>query len=280
MNLHPWVGRLFFACFLFFALMTAASRIIPHLHAPVPGDPGEDWRPELSRVRSIDAAMGVLPAYVAREKGSREARTAAAIDHFVRDRFVHGTSLISYHHNWLAALSGAVWLDLRMPLLPDDILHHRRAVCNQQAIVFMEMLKRSGIRYASVLMSWPGTGGDQGHFAAAARVDGRWLYFDPDAEAAQEGVPVELVADGSALPRLYGNKPELVKRLRYAAAHHRITLAHVDTYPAPRGGLFQQVTRWMSAYGWLLFGLLALAQVLLARCGRGGATSAMLVPAE
>ena len=281
MKLHRWAGHLFFACFLFFAAMTAASRIIPHLHAPVPDDPGEDWRPELSRVRSIDAAMRVLPAYVARETGSREARTAAAVDHFVRDRFVHGTSLLSYHHNWLAALSGAAWLNLRMPVLPDDILHHRRAICSQQAIVFMEMLKRSGIRYASVLMGWPGANGEEGHFAVAARVDGRWLYFDPDQEAAQEGAPVESVVDGSVLPRLYGDKPELLARLRYAAAHHRITLAHVDAYPAPRGGLFQRATEWLSAYGWLLFGLLSLSQRLLgSRRARGEARGALAVAAE
>src|SRR4051794_38385869 len=106
MRYHQWAGRLFFACFLFFAAMTAASRLIPHVHGPAPTELGEDWRPELSRVRSIDAAMRVLPAYAAREQGSREARVTAAVDHFVRDRFIHGPSLISYHHNWLAALSG------------------------------------------------------------------------------------------------------------------------------------------------------------------------------
>ena len=281
MKLHRWAGHLFFACFLFFAAMTVASRIIPHLHAPVPDDPGEDWRPELSRVRSIDAAMQVLPAYVAREQGSRDARVTAAVDHFVRDRFVHGTSLISYHHNWLAALSGTVWINLRMPVLPDDILHHRRAMCSQQAIVFMEMLKRSGIRYASVLIVWPGPNGQEGHFAVAARVDGRWLYFDPDREAAQPGVPVASVIDGSALARLYGSKPRLLAQLRYAAAHHSISLAHVDAYPAPRGGLFQRVTQWLSAYGWLLFGLLTLCQLLLGRrWPRGDTFDTLAVPAE
>ena len=53
---------------------------------------------------------------------------------------------------------------------------------------------------------------------------------------------------------------QLVDCRRYAAAHRQIRLAHVDVYPAPHGGLFQQVTRWLSAYGWLLFGLLAVAQ--------------------
>ena len=149
MRAYRWAGNLFFACFVFFSAMTLASRLMPHPHAPVPAQPGEDWRPQLARVRSVDDAMRILPAYIAREQGSREARTVRAVDAFVRDRFVHGGSLLSYHHNWLAALAGSLWIDLRMPMLPDDILHHRRAICSQQAIVFMEMLRRSNIHFAS-----------------------------------------------------------------------------------------------------------------------------------
>jgi hypothetical protein len=279
MRAHQTAGRLFLACFLFFGAMSAASRLFPHPHPPLPADLNEEWRPELARVRSIDDAMRLLPVYAAREQGSREKRMTFAIDRFVRDRFVHGPSLLSYHHNWLAALAGALWINLRVPVLPDDILHHRHAICSQQAIVFMELLKRSHIGYASVLMAWPGPEGKNGHFAVAARVDGRWLYFDPDQEAAKEGVPVERVLDGSALAALYRHKPTLLADLRYAADHGRIRLAHFDEYPAPRGGLFQRVTLWLSRFGWLLFGLLALAEMLLRR-RREGPLRAMAVPAE
>ena len=280
MRLDRLAGRLFFACFLLFSVVTAASRWFPHPHAPVPADTAENWRPELARVRSIDDAMRVLPRYIAREQGSREARVAAGVNHFVRDRFVHGASLISYHHNWLAGLAGAIWINLRVPVLPDDILHHRHAICSQQAIVFMELLKRSNVHYAAVLMSWPSSDPfARGHFAVAARVDGRWLYFDPDQEAAVSGVPVEQVVDGSALQALYGDKPILLADLRYAAQHGTIRLAHFDRDPAPRAGLFQQVTEWLSRYGWLLFGLLTLAE-MLARYRRERRMAPIAVPAE
>jgi hypothetical protein len=262
-------GALLPACFFLFALMTAVSKLVPVQPRPVPARLAEDWKPQLAGVKTVDDALRILPSYIARERGSREARTAAGIDHFVRDRFFHGPSLLNYRHNWLAAAAGSFWIDLRMPVLPDEILHHRRAICSQQAIVFMELLKRSGMDYASVLVSWPTADGKAaGHFAVAARVDGNWLYFDPDQEARQIGVPVESVIDGTALPRLYGGKPALLEQMRYAAAHRQIRLAHVDVYPAPHGGLFQQVTRWLSAYGWLLFGMLALAQLATLRRGQ------------
>lgn len=279
MQLHRAAGAFFFACFLFFAAMTAGTRMIHRTHRPVPADLTETWRPDLANIRSVDDAMRMLPAYIAHQQGSREARIAAGIDQFVRDRFIHGDSLLGYRHNWLAAMAGSLWINLRVPVLPDDILHHRRAICSQQAIVFMELLKRHGIRYASVLMSWPSPDpAFRGHFAVAAFVDGRWLYFDPDQEAAKV-VPVARVLDGSALASLYGDKPELLDRMRYAAAHRQIRIAHVDAYPAPRGGLFQQVAEWLSLYGWLLFGLLALAEMLMRR-RREGFTRPVAVPAE
>jgi hypothetical protein len=264
MQLRRVAGALFCACFLFFAAMTGAVRMIHRDPRPVPARLTEDWRPDLARVRSVDDAMRVLPFYIAGQYGSREARVTAGIDKFVRDRFFHGDSSLGYRRNWLAAMAGAVWTDLRVPVLPDDILHHRRAICSQQAIVFMELLKRYDIHYASVLMSWPSPDPQsRGHFAVAARVDGHWLYFDPDQEAGQVGVPVERVLNGSALAALYGSKPALLASMRYAEAHGEIRLAHFDEYPAPRGGLFQQVTEWLSHYGWLLFGLLALAELLV-----------------
>jgi hypothetical protein len=71
------------------------------------------------------------------------------------------------------------------------------------------------------------------------------------------------VIDGSALPALYGDKPVLLPKMQYAAAHGRIRLAHIDQYPAPRGALFQIVTEWLSNWAWLVFALLGAACFLV-----------------
>jgi hypothetical protein len=259
MHLHRVAGVVLLALSIFFGGVALVAHYATADPRPVPARVDEDWRPDLARIRSIDAAMAVLPAYVARESGSREARIAAGIDRFVRDRFFHGPSFIDWRENWLAALGGFFWSNLQVPVLPDDIMRHRRAICSQQAIVFMELLRRNGIHAGAVLASWPSSDpGASGHFAVAARIDGRWIYFDPDQEPPVPAVPVERVIDGSALQRLYAGKPGLLAGLRHAAEHRSIRLAHVDRFPAPRGGLFQAVTKWLSAYGWLLLGLAAL----------------------
>jgi hypothetical protein len=253
-------GAFFFVCFLLFAAMGAFERFAPRTHGPVPTALDEDWQPGLGEVRSIDEAMKVLPAYIARERGSREMRIARGVDRFVRDRFFHEVSLLSWRENWLAALSGFVWINLRQPVLPDDILHHRRAICSQQAIVAMELLKRFGLHRAAVTFAWSSPDPlARGHFALAARVDGRWLYFDPDQEPPFDAVPVERIIDGTAIGKLYAGKPQMLRGMRDAAARGDVRMTWVDAFPAPRGGLFQRVTAWLSAYGWLPLGLLAFA---------------------
>jgi hypothetical protein len=258
MYLRRFAGAVLVACSILFASIALIAHCTAAVPRPVPSVVREDWRPDLARIRSVDAAMAVLPIYIAREQGTREARIALGIDRFVRERFFHGPSFIDWRENWLAALSGSVWANLQVPVLPDDIMRHRRAICSQQAIVFMELLRRQGLHTAAVLAAWPSSDPSTGgHFALAARIDGRWVYFDPDQEPPMHGVPLERVIDGSALPGLYASKPELLAGMRHAAEHRAIRLAYVDSFPAPRGGLFQAATAWFSGYGWLPLALAA-----------------------
>jgi hypothetical protein len=236
--------------------MTFATRTIGEQARPIPIDIKDVWKPNLAQVQSIDQAMQVLPAYIQRQRGTREERITAGIDQFVRDRFFHGFSVLSEQENWVAVLSGYAWFDLRVPVWPDDILKHRRAMCSQQSIVFMELLKRFGIEYGSVLFRWRGSGRDQGHFAVAAKVDGQWQYFDPNLEGAGVRVPLASVISGERLKELYAARPEYIPRLKQAAANGNIKLAHINQFPAPRGGAFQTVAAWLSAYGWLVLGVL------------------------
>lgn len=257
MSFRRAAGAFLLACFLIFSLIAAFERFSPRVHGSTPPVLAEAWRPGLREVRSIDDAMTVLPAYIARQSGSRQMRIARGIDQFVRERFFHDTSLLTWRENALAALTGYLWVNLREPVLPDDILHHRRAICSQQAIVAMELLKRYGLHRAAVMMAWPAPDSSvQGHFAVAAQIDGQWMYFDPDQEPPIETVPVESVLDGTALTQLYGGKPALLAGMRYAATHGTARMAWVDAFPAPHAGLFQRITAWLSAYGWLPMGIL------------------------
>lgn len=233
-------------------LLLAAIVLAIWQHWPAPTKPRlagihERWRPDLSTIQSISDALPVVSDYISKQVGTRDERVARGVDAFVRDRFVQGFSYIPVRDNWLLkATFGLKSDDYRSPVDADDILRHRHAICSQQSIVFMELLRHYGISYGAVLFEWPDPDPlYHGHFAVAALVDGHWRYFDPDLEVV--GSPlVRSMIDGTAIADAYPSNPRLVERMTYAAAHGGIALAHVNTYAAPRGKLLQDFTHGMS----------------------------------
>lgn len=228
-------------------LLVSLVRQVPAIEDPVTVNAQEQWRSDFAAIRTIDDALPIIQQYSKNQTGTREERITKAIDQFIKDRFVFGFSYISPKENWLIYLFGIIFgSSYTVPVDPNDILKHPQAMCSQQSIVFMELLRRYNIQYGAVLFNWPDSDpGKRGHFAVAARVDGVWRYFDADLET-KGSPPVSTVIDGSALASLYRDKPAMAAKMRYAARHHGISLEHINEYPAPRGRALQVLTNWVS----------------------------------
>jgi hypothetical protein len=266
--LNASYGRSARAAMAFLLLIAALGALLLTNRPPLPRAAippvDEQWKPGLARVQSMDAAIPVVRNYIAEQRGTREERIAKGIDEFVRDRFVHGFSYTPPNDDFLLNLiEKMARRDLTVPVGPDDILKHRRAMCSQQSIIFMEMLRRFNMEFGAVLMSWSDPDPySRGHFAVAAKVDGQWRYFDSDLQAARAPL-VSKVIDGSALPSLYPTSPETVRRMQYAAAHGTLKLGHVNTYPAPRGLAMQVATKVLSIIAPVMLALLGLMILFL-----------------
>ena len=232
---------------LLVAFLAVLIERLPSAHEPDAIHPHEQWKANLAGIQTVDAAMPVVRTYIEAQTGAHDERIAKGIDQFVKDRFISGFSYIKPREDWLLTLFGAAFgSGYTVPVDPDDILKHRQAMCSQQSIVFMELLRRYHVRFGAVLFHWPDPmPGERGHFAVAAQIDGVWRYFDSDLET-KGSPPVSTVIDGTALASLYGDKPRLEARMRYAAAHHGISLAHINTFSAPRGRALQMLTRVFS----------------------------------
>jgi hypothetical protein len=217
-------------------------------------NPTEQWDAKLRNIHSVDAAMPIVDQYIARQYGTHDERIAKGIDQFLRDRFVHGFSYTPVRENWMLPLLQAVLgHDLHVPVDPDDIMTHDHAMCSQQSIIFMELLRRHGIEYGAVMFWWPAENRyNQGHFTPMAKIDGVWRYYDSDVEA-RSTPKVADVVNGSAIPTLYPDKPATAERITYASQHGGITLGHINRYAAPRGWLLQFASKWLSLL--LLIGL-------------------------
>src|SRR5689334_14792004 len=61
------------------------------------------------------------------------------VDDFLRKRFYHSYSELSFHDNWIAWLCGKLfWSHFSNPVVPSDIIRFPMAGCSQQAMIFQD----------------------------------------------------------------------------------------------------------------------------------------------
>ena len=235
----------------------------------------EKFDPRLSRITSVDQAEALIRAGLSPQATQGEVTTA--IDAFVRDRFYHELSENRLcDANWISVLASGLWEQLKYPVHADQILSHASAWCSQQTRVFQALAERFGITYATVRI-------EPIHMIPAAKVDGRWLAFDPDVEMRLGGAPFAGIADGSGLDHAYPNRRLAVygafeKHYHEAAKRGDISLSQINENPAARGGAAELMLLFLSVWGWVVFALLWLAHGAWAR-SRGSKTGQPVVGA-
>ena len=74
------------------------------------------------------------------------------IDDIVRRKYLHGTAYISANTNWI--LKGADYFFPEFFFLtavdPEDLVKKNHGICNQQSIIFQELIKDYQFEYASI----------------------------------------------------------------------------------------------------------------------------------
>jgi hypothetical protein len=138
-------------------------------------------------------------------------------------------------------------------VIPDDILEHPNAECSQQSIVMMEVLKSKGFKTRKISFSGKKFGG---HFCFETFYNGSWHFYDPNMEPdvavlnnhGRPGIDF-LVQNPSILVKAYSRYPQeeildIFPTFSYGA---------VNKFPAPRGIIFQKLTKFLSWTSWLIF---------------------------
>jgi len=99
---------------------------------------------------------------------------------FVKDRFYHGVSAYQYNENWVAVVFGIViWGHVLVKLDPVEVLKDSVGLCSQQTTVFIELLKRKGIKTRTVGLGYKE---GPGHFLAEVYYMGGWHLYDVNME--------------------------------------------------------------------------------------------------
>jgi hypothetical protein len=226
------------------AVFFCVGTIIAHLSRTTTELPvvHEAFDPKLQSITNVDAAA----AYVRAQARSNDPATLAdAADEFVRLRFYHSYSFFDARENWLAYLAGFAWINLRSPVLPDDILHHPQAACSQQAMVFQAIVRKFGLDSGVVRF--------KNHMVAAVKIAGAWRVYDADREISPRSYALSAAAAGD--PRvvaIYGPVEKFIG-LTDPDFRRRLSVDDVDANPANHASLFHRVTGWLSSYGWIFF---------------------------
>ena len=180
------------------------------------------------------------------EQGLSGIEIPILIDDYVRNKFYHGYSVKSWHDNWILSLVNMLIPQYYLSgnMKPDDIIRYDYGLCNQQAIVFQELVRSFGFDYGSVRFSVP----DFGHFASAVRVNGDWYYFDQNLEPEYDRTSPDtfdkvIRGNQQILTTMYGNHFDDVRS-------DMIQLTDINTFPGARGVLAQDMSYVLSWYGW------------------------------
>lgn len=98
----------------------------------------------------------------------------------LKNRFHHGLARYSFTENWLLYLQGKLfWSHISAKVKPNDILKHSGALCSQQQLVFLSVLKHKKIKFRYVGL---GLAQGPGHFVSEVWYNKAWHLYDVNAE--------------------------------------------------------------------------------------------------
>ena len=164
----------------------------------------------------------------------------------LRKRFYHGFSSYTLQQNWLAVIAQLfLGRGLAAPVDPDEILKYPYAGCSQQAIVMMTVMKEKKVPFRSV--------GFPHHYATELCFKNNWYFFDSNMEPKiKEKERKEKYWKGSAdsLKKFYDGDHQYLNWTFGNSVPVIFGIPNAD--PAPRAYVFQDVTKYLSQFLWII----------------------------
>lgn len=224
----------------------------------------EQFSESLCNIKSIEAAL----EYVDKTSGRFEMGTfdtlsyVKAASKFTKERFFHGLSRYSISENWIANIGAkCFWDHLSAVVNPDDILGYCGGLCSQQTIVFMEVLKRRGIKTRSVGLGYKE---GPGHFLCEVFYHGKWHLYDVTMEP--QWIKVSL--DHESMEYYQANKDSLfvaydgrLTKSKFTRLMEKVEYGKPNDFPAKNMLMFHKVTRIITIFLPIIFGVLFLVSL-------------------
>ncbi len=218
----------------------------------------EEYDPSLLRISSLEKLESYTDSICKNFQNptlySKAALFPEMLTEIVRKRFFHGFYAYRPGYNFIAwGATKIVRRSWNEVWGADEILKSPYSQCGQQSLVIMELLIRKGYPVRKVVMQ--STKYNSGHFVLEAYYDSSWHMFDPDEEPdlvllRKLGRPsVEQIAKDTVLiKKLYSGKSQQIIDMM-----NNINYGETNRLMANRGYLFQEFTRYLSRFFWVLY---------------------------
>ena len=205
----------------------------------------EIFDPSLSRINSVQKLMNYSDSISQKKYAPNSLQYAMVVSDVLEQRFYHGFSVYSLQKDWIAAVTQYLFGHyVANPVNPEDILKYPYAGCSQQAIVFVEVMKRNKVPYRSL--------GFPHHYTTELQFDNSWYYFDTDMEPDMSISDRNLVYwkhDADSLKKFY-HKNHAAAQYGFGNSQ-KATVGKIDASPAPNAFLFQKTTKYLSKLLWI-----------------------------
>ena len=177
------------------------------------------------------------------------------IDDIVRKKYFHQTAYLAPNNNWVLKISDLLFpsKEFLTAMDPKHLVKKNHGICNQQAIIFQEMIKDYEFQFASIGFDIKiPEQRNFGHFVSAVKVNKNWFYFDSNLEPHYDR------RDSSVLKKVLEADKEILKKLypRHDfdyVTEEMISFHSLNEFPAKGGVFFQKITFFFSNFLFLIF---------------------------
>ncbi len=222
---------------------------------------------ELSRLNSMEDIIAHIDGIYSATHSSTVIDTLFYVkvtNDIIKKRFFHGLSEYSFKDNWITYIGGKLfWNHLTAVVDPDDILDNIEGLCSQQTIVFLEILKRKGIK-----TRWIGLGYKEGpgHFLSEVFYQGKWHLYDIDKEPKWERIANH--NESIAYYKQYQDSlflayDGIIPRPIFDKIMGKVQYGEVNEFPAKNMFLFHRITKVIGYLIPIFFGILILISICI-----------------
>ncbi len=222
----------------------------------------ELFNPALIRLNSVHKISDFIDSVYCKTSKSQILDTSIYVkisSDIIKNRFYHGLSNYSLNDNWIAYLAGKLfWNHLYAIVDPDDILDYSEGLCSQQTIVFLEILKRKGIKTRCIGLGYQE---GPGHFLSELHYAGSWHLHDVTIEPKWE----RIASHHQSISYYQLNQDSLflayegiISKPVFNKIMTKVKYGAVNEFPAKNMLLFHRITKIITYLIPIFFGIIIL----------------------